>query len=392
MSILSRALKGLGIDHSASRPEPQRNKARLALETLEDRMVPAAPVSLGDAGQFAVLGLRGTQINDGSATITGNEGVSRGGVIQTSSRTHITGNVDEFARREFRGRGHVGGHVVVDAALMTQADADALAASAQAAALKATQTLGTVRRATTITGNGGLNVIDINGSIRASLTLSGGANDVFVVNVTGNLSLSGSAALGLAGGVTANHVLYNFIGRHGQISTGAHDAVNGTLLGVHYNFNVGGTVNGELIGGGRTINLGGHATITQVNFKFPDAAPASLSGVVVSANSGLGMGGVTMTLTGTDDQGHPVSLTTTTAADGTYKFTGLRPGTYTLTETPPPPSGGFSFEQTTAKVGTVNGAADGSLVTNNRNQIAGITLAAGNNGVGYAFTDLYTGS
>lgn len=44
-----------------------------------------------------------------------------------------------------------------------------------------------------------------------------------------------------------------------------------------------------------------------------------------------GIGGVTVTLTGTDGQGNPVSLTTTTAPDGSYLFPNLVPGTYKLT-------------------------------------------------------------
>ncbi|MEM7311981.1 MAG: SdrD B-like domain-containing protein, partial [Planctomycetota bacterium] len=45
--------------------------------------------------------------------------------------------------------------------------------------------------------------------------------------------------------------------------------------------------------------------------------------------------GVTITLTGTDILGNPVSETTTTAADGTYEFTDLLPGDYTVTQTHP---------------------------------------------------------
>ena len=37
-------------------------------------------------------------------------------------------------------------------------------------------------------------------------------------------------------------------------------------------------------------------------------------------------------MTGTDDLGNPVSLVTTTNANGEYSFTGLTPGTYTITE------------------------------------------------------------
>ena len=52
-----------------------------------------------------------------------------------------------------------------------------------------------------------------------------------------------------------------------------------------------------------------------------------------------GIADVTVTLTGTDGQGNPVTLTTTTAPDGSYNFPNLVPGTYKLTFTTP--AGGY---------------------------------------------------
>ncbi len=88
------------------------------------------------------------------------------------------------------------------------------------------------------------------------------------------------------------------------------------------------------------------AGIAGANNNFGELAPGTVGGIVyIDANdngaddSGEGgVAGVVLTLTGVDDLGNPVSLTTTTAANGTYSFTGLRPsgtGGYTVTETPP---------------------------------------------------------
>ncbi len=80
-----------------------------------------------------------------------------------------------------------------------------------------------------------------------------------------------------------------------------------------------------------------------MNNDFAELKPATLSGFVYldSNNNGVkepgepGIGGVTVTLTGMDDQGAPITMVQTTGPDGSYSFAGLRPGTYVITETHP---------------------------------------------------------
>ena len=96
---------------------------------------------------------------------------------------------------------------------LTAARNNALAASACYAALAPTRTISSITGSMTLTGNGGLNVINV-GSItlvKKVLTLKGGPNDIFIINVAGNFSM-GSSQVVLAGGVTVGHVLWNFPG------------------------------------------------------------------------------------------------------------------------------------------------------------------------------------
>jgi hypothetical protein len=60
--------------------------------------------------------------------------------------------------------------------------------------------------------------------------------------------------------------------------------------------------------------------------------PSSLGGTVYknSGNDHKPVPGLTILLTGTNDAGQAVSVTTTTDANGVYNFTGLLPGTYSV--------------------------------------------------------------
>ncbi|MBI2477591.1 MAG: hypothetical protein HYV60_02760, partial [Planctomycetia bacterium] len=80
------------------------------------------------------------------------------------------------------------------------------------------------------------------------------------------------------------------------------------------------------------------ATVTVADF-----VPGSLSGFVYidSDNDGMrdsgeeGFEGVAITLSGTNSLGNAVSQQTTTASNGSYTYTGLAPGNYTISETQP---------------------------------------------------------
>ncbi len=123
------------------------------------------------------------------------------------------------------------------------------------------------------------------------------------------------------------------------------------------------------------------------NYLFGELAPAQVSGAVYrdDNNDGVqqageaGIGGVGVTLTGTDDLGNSISLSTNTAPDGTYSFANLRPGTYTLTETQP---AAYLDGKDTA------GTQGGSVAASPSDSISSFTVAPGQSGTGNNFGEL----
>ncbi len=114
----------------------------------------------------------------------------------------------------------------------------------------------------------------------------------------------------------------------------------------------------------------------------PVATTASLSGRVTDQH-GLGVEGVSLTLTGTDARGNAFRAAVTTNESGQHTFTGIPPGPdYTLTETPPD-----DFSPTGATAGAVNGETRGCVLDGTASPAIGqIALDAGDIGTSYNFT------
>jgi protocatechuate 3,4-dioxygenase beta subunit len=118
------------------------------------------------------------------------------------------------------------------------------------------------------------------------------------------------------------------------------------------------------------------------------ASPGSLSGFVyIDQNNNVvkdadepGIANMTVTLLGTDNQGHAVNRTQTTGADGSYSFVNLSPGTYSVTE-----SGTDSFLDGKDTAGSQGGTAGHDTITS-------IVLGAGVNGVNNNFGELQSAS
>jgi choice-of-anchor A domain-containing protein len=382
MQFIESLLRSFSAPRRASSQSDLR--AQLYLLSLEERANPSgSPVDLGVANEFAVLGLTNTAITNVSSAVVGNLGVSQFGSVTNGRNASITGNVDEFTTGQYSGSGTLTGSIVTNTPPLTQCDSDAISASMTAGGLSPTQTLGAIKTATTVTGNGNVNVINITGDITASLTLSGSASDVFIVNVQGNLVLRNHESISLTGGVTADHVLFNFTNSTGKVISAGGATINGTILALGYNVTLrGAIVNGEIIAGA-SIDISGGTQVNAIAFVVAPAANASISGFAFIDNNPANLmfdpgetpdGIITVTIT---NAANTFSMTTQTAADGSYSFTGLAADTYTITFS-------SSFGETgTAVPGTVSGSPDGTLF--NTNTINNIVLTNSSVGVNYNY-------
>src|SRR5206468_5716131 len=95
---------------------------------------------------------------------------------------------------------------------------------------------------------------------------------------------------------------------------------------------------GGTAGDDQVTGISLQAGVTGANNDFGELQAASVSGWVYfdRSDSGIraptsdpGIAGVTVTLSGVDDRGTAVNLSTTSGADGSYAFNNLRPGTFT---------------------------------------------------------------
>lgn len=100
--------------------------------------------------------------------------------------------------------------------------------------------------------------------------------------------------------------------------------------------------------------------------------------------SEVGIGGVEVSLSGTDDVGAIAPVTVTTNPDGSYTFEGLRPGEYTISETQPTSTAPSGRDYADGQ------DSDGSLAngTSTNDTTSSINAAAGDTGTEYNFGEV----
>ena len=164
----------------------------------------------------------------------------------------------------------------------------------------------------------------------------------------------------------------------------------GTLNGLTLAGSSGGTATGAALTPSAISSIPLAVAQTSVEHNFGEIPPGQIAGNVWADNNNNGvidpgepgLGAVTISLSGVDDLGRAVSLSTTTAADGSYSFANLRPGNYNLVE-PGQPVGTVNGQ---TRAGTLGGSATTPSVT--PSAITAIVLTPGGQSLGNNFGEL----
>ena len=278
-SFVSGALRSALVCKSEKKASAARHGAwrRPNFEDMENRF---SPSSL--SGDFALLDEFGVyQMAGGKLSVT-NPKTEIGGPVgigphasNNSSDGQIDGNlvVDPTASNKPGNLQIAGGTVVRDLQPVENAAEDA---ASRIANMTATQSFNSINNSMTINRTQTVNVISV-GSVQlngsAALTLHGGANDYFLINVSGKYAMTGTASIKLTGGISETHVIFNITGSGEQVAFTGKSVGEGTYIAPGRDIAVSGAiVNGVLIGAENhqiAITSGAKVQVNSPHFQAP---------------------------------------------------------------------------------------------------------------------------
>lgn len=224
------------------------------------------------------------------------------------------------------------------------------------------------------------NGVDCSGTLLASTTTDALGNYLFSGLAAGTYSVCEPVApTGTLNGATTAGPISPVNGSTGSPGTASNPTANTSQVAAI-------VLNGD--------GAGGEVSGTSGN-DFAEIAPSTISGSVFKDqnNNGTqngadtGLSGVAIELSGTDYLGNPVSLSTTTGADGGYSFSGLLPGNYTVSE-PNQPAGTANGITTAGAVANGGTAGSAAAVTTLPSAIANIVLPPNTTASGNDFAEL----
>jgi len=222
----------------------------------------------------------GNVYSDSAVTINGNVGISANGTLLLASPSTINGNLylANGATATIKGSGTVTGTTFTGQNL-TAAQNQVFSASTTLQNLTPDQSLGAVVVPGTGVTYGSVNgVADVTVINMTSLTTGGGditfvgdAGDYFVLNIAGDLSMTGSAAIiGLSGHLLVN--LWDPLGKNQGTVAHVGNVINGTTL-IPYDSATFHSVDGAIYSGYGDITLMSDATVNYQPYVQPTPVP-----------------------------------------------------------------------------------------------------------------------
>lgn len=264
---------------------------------------------LGQASGYAALILQGGAMQmtvNGGAAVVGDVGVTAGSHLDLGSKadrgpnagtgTVVSGKIyldtisDPAHPATVTLQHEPASHVAHRD--LTGAMHDAIAANNAAAAMPATQQYSSgihirSNQSFTITGNGNCNVISLTSikfDSKSTLRISGSASDYFIFNITGGYTQANVTSVQLIGGVTSDHILWNFIGDGGTDNTinfgsasakigGSDTVAQGIFLAPYRSLSItDATLYGSVISAG-TLHIASQALIIGPPTSVPEVSP-----------------------------------------------------------------------------------------------------------------------
>src|SRR5262249_16341604 len=120
---------------------------------------------------------------------------------------------------------------------------DVMTASTAAAACPVNVEFASLGNNASLTGPSATPLFQIDGDLNVSasaLNLTGPADAVFIINVFGKATFSGGTNMILSGGITPDHILWNFVGPGGDINSNGNSNLRGTIIALDRNIIISG--------------------------------------------------------------------------------------------------------------------------------------------------------
>ena len=204
------------------------------------------PVPLGTSANFAIVAKSGISTT-GTTSIVGDIGVSPIAATAITGFGLIMDSSNQFSKSSLvNGKVYAANYAVPTPANMTVAVSDMQTAYTNAAGrtLPTATELGAGNIAG-MTLAPGLYKWSTGLNIPSNVTLSGGANDVWIFQIAGNLTLGNDAHVILSGGAKASNIFWQVAG---QTTLGTTSVFNGTILcQTLIAMNTGATLNGRAL-------------------------------------------------------------------------------------------------------------------------------------------------